>query len=155
MEERLRELGEEKGELEEQQEILQWEKHQTALQIISAEEKERTSELTKDLLAWKRQLEECRKTIQGYEEICKQYDEILNLLEVLRKQEAEEEQKLEAAREQITDCMDEWIEAVYGSKRSERMASGKNGSSACGRKNQGVSEQYGCRKYTGNFAQGL
>lgn len=120
LEERLREIGEEKGELEEQQEILQWEKHQTALQIISAEEKERTSELTKDLLAWKRQLEECRKTIQGYEEICKQYDEISSLLEVLRKQEAEEEQRLEAAREQITDCMDEWIEAVYGAAKEAK-----------------------------------
>lgn len=120
LEERLRELGEEKGELEEQQEILQWEKHQMALQIISAEEKERTSELTKDLLAWKRQLEECRKTIQGYEEICKQYDEISSLLEVLRKQEAEEEQRLEAAREQITDCMDEWIEAVYGAAKEAK-----------------------------------
>lgn len=117
--------------------------------------KERTSELTKDLLAWKRQLEECRKTIQGYEEICKQYDEISSLLEVLRKQEAEEEQRLEAAREQITDCMDEWIEAVYGAAKEAKEWHPEKTVLQRVEEKSGVSEQYGCRKYTGNFTQGL
>lgn len=106
-------LKEEKAELEEQQEILRWEQHEKALRLIGTEEYEQTEEITRSLEMLKRQLEECTRAIRQYEELCGQYDEAAQELEQLKQQKLKEEQELEAAGEQVTLAMDQWIMDLF------------------------------------------
>lgn len=113
LEQRQSELLEQKQELMEQQEILQWDQHEKAIRLMEAERYAGTEEITKELVSYRTLIENCKKTIRQYEEISRRYDEIANKLEQLQKQKAGAEQKLNAAKQQITDCMDRWIVEIY------------------------------------------
>lgn len=106
-------LKSQREELDEQQEILQWEQHERAKQKISLEEYGERDEITENLQIWKKQLTEGKTAICQYEEISRQYEEAARLLEQTKKQKIEEEQKLEAAQEQLADRIDEWIMDVF------------------------------------------
>ena len=120
LEQRQEKLLEEKQELEEAQEILQWDQHEKAMQVMETEEHEKADEIAKSLIMLKNLIEECKKAIRQYEELARQYDEASSQLEQIRKQKAEEEQRLLAAQEQVTDAVDQWITDVFDiEKKSE------------------------------------
>lgn len=113
LEQRQEKLLEAKQELKEQQEILQWDQHEKAMQIMAAEECDRTDEILKNLDMLKTLIEECQKAIRQYEELAGQYDAAARELEALGRQRAEEEEKLEEAEEQVADAIDQWIADVF------------------------------------------
>ncbi len=106
-------LKEEREELEEQQEILQWEHHEKAKEKISLEEYEERDEIAEHLQIWKNQLTAGRTALGQYELILGQYEEAASLLEETKKKKAEEEQRLEMAEEQVSDRIDAWITEVF------------------------------------------
>lgn len=106
-------------ELEEEQEILQWESYEKAMQIVRAEETVQTEEIVQSLSALKKTIEEGRRAIQRYEEAVQRYDEIAAQMERLRAEKTEKEQKLEQAREFITESLDNWITEIF---EKEKMA---------------------------------
>ena len=118
LEQRQEKLLEEKQELEQQQEILQWDQHEKAMRVMAAEECDKTDEIVKNLDMLKNLIEECKKAIRQYEELAKQYDEAARELEKLGRQKAEEEQRLDAAREQAADAVDQWITDVFELEKS-------------------------------------
>lgn len=106
-------LKEKREELEEQQEILQWEHHEKAKEKISLEEYEERDEIAEHLQIWKNQLTAGRTALGQYELILGQYEEAASLLEETKKKKAEEEQRLEMAEEQVADRIDAWITEVF------------------------------------------
>lgn len=106
-----------KEELEEKQEILQWESHKEAVQIVASERYEESSGIVSGLNLLKRMLTECKTAIREYEEVSKQYDEAAEQLEELGNRKREEGQALENAQETVLDCMDEWITDIYGAEK--------------------------------------
>ena len=106
-------LKEKREELEEQQEILQWEHHEKAKEKISLEEYEERDEIAEHLQIWKNQLTAGRTALGQYELILGQYEEAASLLEETKKKKAEEEQQLEMAEEQVSDRIDAWITEVF------------------------------------------
>lgn len=110
-------LADAKTELEEQQEILQWDRHSDALQILACEEEDGSEGIGKDLDLLKGLLSECQKAIRSYGEIARQYDELAEQLERLQVEKLQNEQAFEAAREQTEDCRDAWIQAVYDAEK--------------------------------------
>ena len=106
-------LKEKREELEEQQEILQWEHHEKAKEKISLEEYEERDEIAEHLQIWKNQLTAGRTALGQYELILGQYEEAASLLEETKKKKAEEEQRLEMAEEQVSDRIDAWITEVF------------------------------------------
>ena len=106
-------LKEKREELEEQQEILQWEHHEKAKEKISLEEYEEGDEIAEQLQIWKNQLTSGRTALGQYELILGQYEEAASLLEETKKKKAEEEQRLEMAEEQVSDRIDAWITEVF------------------------------------------
>ena len=70
--------------MEEEQEILQWESYEKAMQIVRAEETVQTEEIVQSLSALKKTIEEGRRAIQRYEEAAQRYDEIAAQMERLR-----------------------------------------------------------------------
>ena len=106
-------LKEKREELEEQQEILQWEHHEKAKEKISLEEYEERDEIAEHLQIWKNQLTAGRTALGQYELILGQYEEAASLLEETKKEKAEEEQRLEMAEEQVSDRIDAWITEVF------------------------------------------
>ncbi|WP_368271053.1 TIGR02680 family protein [Enterocloster lavalensis] len=111
------EIGEAKSELGEQQEILQWEQHEAALQMIDRGEYEKSGEIVKGLDSLRKQLAECKREICEYEELSRQYDELAAQLERLGNEKAENEQRLKTAREEVVRCEDQWIEDIYDAMR--------------------------------------
>ncbi len=120
LEQRKERLLEEKQELEEQQDILQWQQHEKALHVLDEEECDGTDEIGKELDRLKGLIEVCRKVIRQYEELAAQYDKAAEELELLKRQEAEEEQRLLAAREAVVDAIDLWITDVYEKEKNSR-----------------------------------
>lgn len=110
-------LGEAKSELEEQQEILQWDQHEAALFMIDRGEYEKSGEIVKNLDLLRKQLAECRREIHEYEELSRQYDELAAQLEKLQTEKAEDQQKLKAAQEEIVHCVDQWITDIYEAEK--------------------------------------
>lgn len=106
-------LKEKREELEEQQEILQWEHHEKSKEKISLEEYEERDEIAEHLQIWKNQLTAGRTALGQYELILGQYEEAASLLEETKKKKAEEEQRLEMAEEQVADRIDAWITEVF------------------------------------------
>ena len=106
-------MGDARAELGEQQEILQWNLHDEALQIIDIGDYEKSSEIIKSLDSLKKLLAECKREIREYEELSRQYDELAAQLEQLQTEKAEDEQNLKDAQEEIVRCMDQWITDVY------------------------------------------
>lgn len=118
MELRQQELQKEKQELEEQQEILQWDQHQTALQLIACEEYDKTDEIVKSLDMYRKLVQECKKAIQQYEDITRQCDELAERLQQIRQQKILSEQELEAARNRVADSIDQWIVELFHSGKT-------------------------------------
>lgn len=106
-------LKEKREELEEQQEILQWEHHEKAKEKISLEEYEEGDEIAEQLQIWKNQLTSGRTALGQYELILGQYEEAASLLEETKKKKAEEEQRLEMVEEQVSDRINAWITEIF------------------------------------------
>lgn len=111
------EIGDAKSELGEQQEILQWNQHEEALQMIDGVDHEKSGEIAKSLDLLKKLLAECKREIREYEELSGQYDELAAQLEMLQTEKAEDQQKLKTAQEDVVRCMDQWITAVYEAEK--------------------------------------
>ncbi|MDD7642360.1 MAG: SbcC/MukB-like Walker B domain-containing protein [bacterium] len=110
------ELAEQKQELVEAQETLQWEAHVQAMNLLGLEQYEGTDDIAKQLSAYKVQIENCRKTIRRYEETAKAYDEAASRLDALNRKKTELEQRTEEAERQTTEQKDCWIKALYDAK---------------------------------------
>lgn len=107
------ELKDGRSELGEQQEILKWDRHEEALQMIDLVDHEKSGEIVKSLDLLKKILAECKKEIREYEELSGQYDVLAAQLEQLQTEKAEDQQKLKAAQEEVVRCMDQWITDIY------------------------------------------
>ena len=118
LEQRKEALQEGRLELEEQQELLQWHLHTRALQILDAQKCDSTDEIRKEIDRMKGELEACRKVIRQYEELAAQYDKAAAELELLKKQEAEEEQRLSDAREAVVAAIDQWVTDVFEKEKN-------------------------------------
>lgn len=105
-------LKEEREELEEQQEILQWEHHEKAKEKISLEEYEERDEIAEHLQIWKNQLTAGRTALGQYELILGQYEEAASLLEETKKKKAG---KNNGWRWQKNKCR---TESMHGSRKS-------------------------------------
>ena len=57
----------------------------------------------------KRLLDECRKTIQQYEQLARQYDDIAEELEHQKREKLKCEQQLEAVQDAVLEHIDRWI----------------------------------------------
>lgn len=117
LEQRQQELGDEKEELEETQEILQWDQHSWAVQIIEREDHSSSEEVVKNLNTMKKLLEECRRVIEEYEKLEDLYDEAAAKLEQLTKGKIKAEQDMQSAQEQVTKSIDQWITDLFEQQR--------------------------------------
>lgn len=61
MESKQQELLDERHELDEQQEILQWNQHQIAIKLIELEQYEETNEIVNGLDTYRKLIKECKK----------------------------------------------------------------------------------------------
>lgn len=115
------ELKEQKRELDERQDVIQWAWHVKVAQLIGAEQYEGADELVRELNAFRKQIEECKKEIQQYAVFAKQYDEAAEKLEHIKKQKLEMEQSRDRASVRAEECREEWISAVFdmGKKAKE------------------------------------
>ena len=105
-------LKEKREELEEQQEILQWEHHEKAKEKISLEEYEERDEIAEHLQIWKNQLTAGRTALGQYELILGQYEEAASLLEETKK---EKRRKNNGWKWQKNRCR---TESMHGSRKS-------------------------------------
>lgn len=113
-------LERQKQRLEEHQEIVQWEEHAEVLKAIKAEHSPEEDLIAGKLKLYKKALEECRKTICDFQEISRKYDEIAELLEVVKKEKIAKEQALSEAEYQVLKSQDNWIIQLYsGAETSE------------------------------------
>lgn len=120
LEQRQQELSEQRQELMEAQEILRWDQHEKAMHLLVQEQYVGTDEITKNLAMFKTLIEKCKKAIRQYEEIVRQYDEIASQMELMRRQKVQAEQKLDAAQEKTTDCMDQWIVGIFEAEKNAK-----------------------------------
>ena len=110
-------LREKKQELDDEQDILAWDQHEKAKQLIRLEEYEEKDSVAESLNVWKAKLEEGQKAIQQYGNISGQYDEAVQILEQANRQKAEGEQRLETAQQQVTDSIEAWITDLYAREK--------------------------------------
>ncbi|MGN0426017.1 MAG: TIGR02680 family protein [Acetatifactor sp.] len=115
---RRRKLTEGKAELDEQQELLQWGHHQTAIRLLEDESYDQTEEIARELDLFRKIIEDCKRVLRQYEEIARQYDEIAGQMEKLSHQKILQEQELQAAQEQILSAIDLWITELYNRKKA-------------------------------------
>ena len=113
LETRQQDLEEKKQELEDLQQVLNWESHKSAVRILETQEYAQADEITKSLDLLKRQIEECQKAIQVYEDLSRKYDEISARLEALEKEQKKLEQEKEAAEEKVLNSIDCWVQEVF------------------------------------------
>lgn len=118
LEQRQQELEEQKAELEEYQELLQWERHDEAVRLINAGCYAGTEEIAKALAMYQTLIGQCKRMIRQYEEAARAYDEAASAFEQAKKQKINREQQLEAAKEQVTACVDDWISGLYEAEKS-------------------------------------
>lgn len=121
------EIGEAKLELGEQQEIIQWDQHEAALQMIDRDEHEKSGEIVKSLDSLKKLLAECKREIREYEELSRQYDELAAQLEKLHTEKAEDQQNFNAAQEDVVRCVDQWITDIYAAEKKSSQWSPDSG----------------------------
>ncbi len=99
--------------LEEQQETLKWDGHEEVLRFIGMERPEGAEEISDGLLLYKKRLGECKRVLCAFEEISRKYDEIAQELERIGGKKRKQEQALEAARQQVLQSQDHWVERLY------------------------------------------
>lgn len=121
------EIGEARLELGEQQEIIQWDQHEAALQMIDRGEHEKSGEIVKSLDSLKKLLAECKREIREYEELSRQYDELAAQLEKLHTEKAEDQQNFNAAQEDVVRCVDQWITDIYAAEKKSSQWSPDSG----------------------------
>jgi uncharacterized protein (TIGR02680 family) len=121
------EIGEAKLELGEQQEIIQWDQHEAALQMIDRGDHEKSGEIVKSLDSLKKLLAECKREIHEYEERSRQYDELAAQLEKLHTEKAEAQQNFKAAQEDVVRCVDQWITDIYAAEKKSSQWSPDSG----------------------------
>ena len=63
-------------------------------------------------------MKKAAERIQRYEEAAQRYDEIAAQMERLRAEKTEKEQKLEQAREFITESLDNWITEIFEKEKT-------------------------------------
>lgn len=107
------ELQNRKEELEMNQEILQWENHKEALRLVGLEQVQGTEEVSVQLGIYKKEIADARISVEKYEQVQKEYDQIAQLLEKYQKEKNEKEQETKTAREGVLDEQDRLIEAFY------------------------------------------
>lgn len=117
LDQRRQELSDAQQELAGQQEILQWDQHDGAIQILHDEAYEKSGEILKSLDALKKLFTECKKSIRKYEEISRRYDDLAMQAEQLGRQKAEEEERQRAAQEETLAYIDEWITGLYETEK--------------------------------------
>ena len=106
-------IRENQGEMENQQEIMQFKFHGQAVEKIEKEEMEGIDDISREIREWIRRITEGTKVLKEQEEVERRYDEAAGessrcLAAVIRRNA--ELEKLEEEREQNRDS---WIEACY------------------------------------------
>ena len=102
-----------KQELNEYQETLQLEIHEEVIGFIEMGRTECAENISNNLFALKKQVEECIRLLRSYEEISRKYDEIAEELERARKEKIDKEEKLSEAERRGLLSQDNWIEQLY------------------------------------------
>lgn len=107
------ELDDRQEELEEQQEILQSDIHQRALQVIRQEETAGIEEITKEIREWKARIGNGLKILIEQEELERKYDLAAQESARCLARKTEREDELEALSEREEQARDAWIEACF------------------------------------------
>ena len=113
----VQQLSEQKDELNEVQETLQWEMHGQAMNLLGLEQYEGSGEITRELAAYRFRIENCKKTIQRFEEAEKVHDEAAGRLDALNRKKSELEERANEAQRQMTEQKDRWITSLYDAKK--------------------------------------
>lgn len=114
------EIGEAKLELGEQQEIIQWDQHEAALQMIDRGDHEKSGEIVKSLDSLKKLLAECKREIHEYEERSRQYDELAAQLEKLHTEKQRLSRTLRLHRKMLSAV---WISGSQISMQQRKILS--------------------------------
>lgn len=102
-----------------QQEILQWNGHEHALQLIKEENSTDIGEVTQQLIEQKRSITEGKNAVGKYETAEKQYDEQARKLDVLAREVAEHTLLEENALRKVEEEKEEMINAIFhGAKQN-------------------------------------
>lgn len=113
-----RELRDAGQELNEWQETLQWDGHESAQGLIAGESYQTEDEISGKLRILKKAIENCQKLLQAYAEICRRYDELAQEAEEKQRIKANKERALQSAGEKRTECQDRWIAQLYEHKKT-------------------------------------
>ena len=119
---RQAELQEERAQLQERQEVLQWEGHPDAVSMLEEGRLSDMPEITKRLGEYEKNLAEGKKRIHDFEEASAQYEEAALALEQLKKEKAEQEKKRQLAEKRLQEGQDDWISLLY--EKADRAWSG-------------------------------
>ena len=106
-------LENQKEQLNNNQEMIQWDRHTHMVGLIEMESTKGMEEISTSLSMYKNLLEDSMKIIDEYESISKRYDEVAEELEVLQKTKIIKEQNLKKAQEQVVQNIDDWIVKLY------------------------------------------
>ena len=110
---RQAELQEERAQLQERQEVLQWEGHPDAVSMLEEGRLPDMPEITKRLGEYEKNLAEGKKRIHDFEEASAQYEEAALALEQLKKEKAEQEKRRQLAEKRLQEGQDDWISLLY------------------------------------------
>ncbi len=113
-------LKENKEYLDEQQEELQWDQHDTAVHIIQTEQTDAAGDIQKNLELFRKLVEECRRTVQVYAEISRQYDEAASQLENATHEQKTAQQNLENAQAAVLESIDQWITKLFAVSKTAK-----------------------------------
>lgn len=100
-------------ELEERQEILQFELHQQAVRKIRQEESEGTDTISREIREWKQKIGRGLQVIKEQEELERQYDQAAQESARCLAQTVKRAAQLEELAEKEGNARDGWIEACY------------------------------------------
>ena len=114
------ELQVQRGQLEEYQEILQWEEHTASLSALDQEETGSIREVDQKLTAYRKAVEDALKSIREYEEILRRYDEVSQALETAGKEKAHKEQKRQEAHLEVENRIDSWITDLFACEKTAK-----------------------------------
>ena len=110
---REEELQEERAQLQERQEVLQWEGHSDAAVMLEEGRLSGMPEITKRLMEYEKNLAEGKKRIHAFAEASGQYEEAAFALEQVKKERAEQEKKRQLSEKRLQDSQDDWISLLY------------------------------------------
>lgn len=102
-----------KEQLEEYRESLRLEEHKEILKAIEDGYCEESDEISLRLIAYRKQLETCRKILHEYEKIVQKHDEIAEKFDGISRKRREKERELSSAEHKLTDSRDQWIMQLF------------------------------------------